>query len=181
MMIRPRRITNILTWAKRQAKIRIINPKVMSNHQHPFRWLITMVANVTLFAMILIIWQTLVHKKESISKMLNRSFMLTKVFWLYSSHLFLRLTNKHVCASRMIDAWDEEHICSSYIQPSFFAHECNPHDSSVIAHVPHVRQTIASTSLLYLALHCCCTKSLTANNVDVVIKIMREKDEEGQR
>jgi hypothetical protein len=47
----------------------------------------------------------------------------------------------------MIDAWDEDHICSSCIQSSFFAHECSPHDSSVIAHVPHVRQTIASTSL----------------------------------
>jgi hypothetical protein len=48
----------------------------------------------------------------------------------------------------MIDAWDEDHICPSCIQPSFFAHECNTHDSKVIAHVPHVRQTIASTSLL---------------------------------
>ncbi len=48
----------------------------------------------------------------------------------------------------MIDAWDEDHICSSCIQPSFFAHECNPNDASVIAHVPHVRQTIASTPLL---------------------------------
>ena len=43
----------------------------------------------------------------------------------------------------------EEHICSSCIQPSFFAHECNPHDSNVIAHVSHVRQTIASTPLLH--------------------------------
>ncbi len=49
----------------------------------------------------------------------------------------------------MIDAWDEDHICSSYIQPSFFAHECSPHDSNVINHVPHVRQTIASTPLLH--------------------------------
>ena len=48
----------------------------------------------------------------------------------------------------MIDAWDEDHICSSCIQPSFFAQECNPHDSGVIAHVPHVRQTITCTSLL---------------------------------
>jgi hypothetical protein len=48
----------------------------------------------------------------------------------------------------MIDAWDDDHICSSCIQPCFFAHECNPNDSSVIAHVPHVRQTIASTPLL---------------------------------
>jgi hypothetical protein len=47
----------------------------------------------------------------------------------------------------MIDTWDED-ICPSRIQPSFFAHECNPNDSSVIAHVPYVKQTIASTPLL---------------------------------
>jgi hypothetical protein len=57
--------------------------------------------------------------------------------------------DQQACASRMIDAWGEDHICSSCIQPSFFAHKCNPHDSSVIAHVPHVRQTTASTSLLH--------------------------------
>ena len=33
--------------------------------------------------------------------------------------------------------------------PSFFAHECNAHDSNVIKHVSHVRQTIASTPLLH--------------------------------
>ena len=49
----------------------------------------------------------------------------------------------------MIDACDEDQICSSCILPSFFAHECNPHDSNVIAHVTHVRQTIASTPLLH--------------------------------
>ena len=48
----------------------------------------------------------------------------------------------------MIDAWDED-TCSSCILPSFFAHECDPNDSNVIAHVPHVRQTIASTPLLH--------------------------------
>ncbi len=67
MAIRLRRITNILTWAKLQAKIRITNPRVMANHQHPLKLLPTMAANV-IFAMILIIWQTLAHKKESISK-----------------------------------------------------------------------------------------------------------------
>jgi hypothetical protein len=67
------------TWAKHQERIRIINPRVMLNHQHPFRLLTPTVANVT-FAMILIIWQTLAHKKESISKMLNQSFMQTKAF-----------------------------------------------------------------------------------------------------
>jgi hypothetical protein len=48
----------------------------------------------------------------------------------------------------MIDTWDED-IFSSCILPSFFAHECDPNDSNVIAHVPHVRQTIASTPLLH--------------------------------
>ena len=56
--------------------------------------------------------------------------------------------DQQACASRMIDAFDEEHICSACIQPSFFAHECNSHDSNVTIHVPHVRQTIASTTLL---------------------------------
>jgi hypothetical protein len=53
------------------------NPKVMSKHQHPFRLLIIMIANAT-FAMILIIWQTLAHKKASISTRLKPSFKLTK-------------------------------------------------------------------------------------------------------
>ncbi len=56
--------------------------------------------------------------------------------------------DQQACATRMIDAYDEDHICSSCIQPSFFAHECNPNDAKVIAHVQHVRQTIASTPLL---------------------------------
>jgi len=56
--------------------------------------------------------------------------------------------DQQACASRMIDSWDEDQICSSCIQPSFFAHECSSHDSNVTIHVPHVRQTIASTTLL---------------------------------
>ena len=60
----------------------------------------------------------------------------------------------------------KDHICSSCIQPSFFAHECNPHDSNVIAHVPHVRQTIATTSLLHYIqeAHKPHTSSLQASN-----------------
>ena len=57
--------------------------------------------------------------------------------------------DQQACASRMIDAYDEDHICPSCILPSFFAHECNPNDASVIAHVSHVRHTIASTPLLH--------------------------------
>ncbi len=84
-----------------------------------------------------------VRKKVADLMFLDRSF---RVASLYAANPSL---DQQACASRMIDAWDEDHICSSCIQPSFFAHECNPHDSSVIAHVPHVRQTIASTPLLH--------------------------------
>ena len=56
--------------------------------------------------------------------------------------------DQQACATRMIDTWDED-ICSSCILPSFFAHECDPNDSSGIAHVPHVMQKIASTPLLH--------------------------------
>ena len=56
--------------------------------------------------------------------------------------------DQQACATRMIDTWGEDHICSSCIQPSFFAHECNANDSNVINHVAHVRQTIATTPLL---------------------------------
>jgi hypothetical protein len=82
------------------------------------------------------------HKQHAKTKLqANKSFLT-----LFKSSF--PLLDQQACASRMIDAWDEDHICSSCIQPSFFAHECNPNDASVIAHVPHVRQTIASTSLL---------------------------------
>jgi hypothetical protein len=83
------------------------------------------------------------HKQNAKTKLqANKSFLT-----LFKSSF--PVLDQQACASRMIDAWDENHICSSCIQPSFFADECNPNDSSVIAHVPHVRQTIASTSLLH--------------------------------
>ena len=77
--MRLRRITNILTWGKPLERIRITNPKVIPNHLHPLRSPLTVDANV-IFAMILIIWQTLAHKKESISKMLKQSFTQIKAF-----------------------------------------------------------------------------------------------------
>ena len=39
---------------------------------------------------------------------------------------------------------DKDQICSSCIQPCFFAHECNPHYINVTQHVAHVRHKIAS-------------------------------------
>lgn len=82
------------------------------------------------------------HKQNAKAKLqANKSFMT-----LYKSS-FPSL-DQQACATRMIDAYDEDHICSLCIQPSFFAHECNPNDEKVIAHVQHVRQTIASTPLL---------------------------------
>jgi hypothetical protein len=55
MTIHLRCSTSTPTWARHQGRIRIINPRVMSNHLHPLRLLTAMVANV-IFAMILIIW-----------------------------------------------------------------------------------------------------------------------------
>ena len=82
------------------------------------------------------------HKQNAKTKLqANKSFMT-----LFKSSF--PTLDQQACASRMIDAFDEEHICSACIQPSFFAHECNSHDSNVTIHVPHVRQTIASTTLL---------------------------------
>jgi hypothetical protein len=49
------------------------------------------------------------------------------------------------CASRMINAWNEDKICPSCILPCFFAHECNPDDVNVTQHVPHVKQLIANS------------------------------------
>ena len=77
IVTRLQHLTNILTWAKLQEKTRIKNPKVMSNHQHPFWLLITTIANVT-FAMILVIWQILAHKKASIKIMPKPSCKLIK-------------------------------------------------------------------------------------------------------
>ena len=83
------------------------------------------------------------HKQNAKNKLYaNKSFLT-----LYKSSFPLQ--DQQACATRMIESWGEDHICSSCILPSFFAHECNPNDSSVIAHVPHVTQTIASTPLLH--------------------------------
>jgi hypothetical protein len=50
------------------------------------------------------------------------------------------------CAQRMIDAWDEDHICPSCIKPCFFAHECNPNDIVV---TQRVQSTISNSQLLH--------------------------------
>ncbi len=62
----------------------------------------------------------------------------------YSNHKALRLTHdKRI---------NKDQICSSCIQPCFFAHECNPHDINVInvtQHTTHARHKIASTTFLH--------------------------------
>ena len=83
------------------------------------------------------------HKQNAKTKLkANKSFLA-----LFKSSFSTQ--NEQACASRMIDSWDEEDICPSCIQPCFFAHECNPGDSHVTQHVPHVRQTIANSNLLH--------------------------------
>ena len=61
---------------------------------------------------------------------------------------------------------DKDQICSTCIQPCFLAHECNPHDTNVTQHVPHVRHKIASTNLLHCIqeTHKLHTISLQASN-----------------
>jgi hypothetical protein len=83
------------------------------------------------------------HKQNAKTKLkANKSFLA-----LFKSSFSTQ--NEQACASRMIDSWDEDNICPSCIQPCFFAHECNPGDSHVTQHVPHVRQTIANSNLLH--------------------------------
>jgi hypothetical protein len=82
------------------------------------------------------------HKQNAKAKLTKNKSFLTLFKSSFPTH------DQQACATRMIDAWDED-TCSSCILPSFFAHECDPNDSNVIAHVPHVRQTIASTPLLH--------------------------------
>ena len=63
--------------------------------------------------------------------------MLTAISWLYTSHLLL--SSNHKALRLMHDKCiDKDQICSSCIQPCFFAHECNPHDINVTQHVAHV-------------------------------------------
>jgi hypothetical protein len=50
------------------------------------------------------------------------------------------------CAQRMINAWDEDHICPSCIKACFFAHECNPKDIIV---TQKVQNTISNSQILH--------------------------------
>ncbi len=99
--------------------------------------------------------------------MLRKSLLLTAVSWLYSSHFVFPIQHHKACASCMINALDEDQIRSSCIQSCFFALECNPHDTNVTQHVPHVRHKIASTSLLHCIqnAHKSHTISLQASNL----------------
>jgi hypothetical protein len=80
------------------------------------------------------------NKQHAHSKLkANRSFMA-----LFKAS-FPKPEDKE-CAQRMIDAWDEDHICPSCIKPCFFAHECNPNDITVAQRVQH---TISNSQLLH--------------------------------
>ena len=83
------------------------------------------------------------HKQNAKTKLAANSNFLT----LFRSSF--KTQDEQACASRMIDSWEEDQICPHCIQPCYFAHECNTNDTRVTQHVPHVRQTIANTSLLF--------------------------------
>ena len=50
--------------------------------------------------------------------------------------------DEQACATRMIDYWDEEHLCPSCLLPSHFANECNINETHVTQHVNPVRKKI---------------------------------------
>jgi hypothetical protein len=80
------------------------------------------------------------NKQHAHSKLkANRSFMA-----LFKAS-FPKPEDK-ACAQRMIDAWDEDHICPSCIKPCLFAHECNPNDIVV---TQRVQSTISNNQLLH--------------------------------
>jgi hypothetical protein len=67
------------------------------------------------------------HKQNAKAKLNKNKNFLT----LFKSSL--PSLDQQACATRMIDTWDEDICSSSCILPFFFAHECDPNDSSVIA------------------------------------------------
>lgn len=52
------------------------------------------------------------------------------------------------CATRMLQAWDEDNLCPKCIKPLSFSHRCDANDAPVCAQVSKVRSAIADSSLL---------------------------------
>ena len=53
-----------------------------------------------------------------------------------------------LCATRIVDAWDEPNYCTTCIQPAGFGHICRSTDKKIHNSVTKVRQTMSNTTIL---------------------------------
>ena len=53
-----------------------------------------------------------------------------------------------LCATRIVDAWDEPNYCPMCIQPAAFGHVCRSTDKKIHNSVTKVRQTMSNTTML---------------------------------
>ena len=71
----------------------------------------------------------------------NKSFMA-----LWKTHFPTEPEN--LCATRILDAWDEPNYCTTCLQPEGFNHVCRQEDRNVYQHVQKVKNAMTSTSML---------------------------------
>jgi hypothetical protein len=71
----------------------------------------------------------------------NQSFMA-----LWKTHFPTEPEN--LCATRILDAWDEPNYCKTCVQPEGFNHVCRQDDRNVYQHVQKVKNVMKSTSML---------------------------------
>ena len=55
---------------------------------------------------------------------------------------------ENLCATRILEAWDEPNYCATCVQPAGFAHVCRQEDRHVHQHVQKVKQQMTNTSML---------------------------------
>ena len=56
--------------------------------------------------------------------------------------------DEDLCATRILDAWDEPNYCPTCIQPAGFGHVCQTKDIQIHNSVDKVRQTMTNTTML---------------------------------
>jgi hypothetical protein len=75
-----------------------------------------------------------------------------------------------LCATRILDAWDEPNYCPTCIQPAGFGHVCRANDKHIQNRVNKVRQTMSSTTMLndIIAAHQPHTSGIEANTATTI-------------
>ncbi len=56
--------------------------------------------------------------------------------------------DEDLCATRILDAWDEPNYCPTCIQPAGFGHVCRPNGRHIQSSVAKVKQTMTDTTML---------------------------------